>query len=64
MTIIKGAVIPRRENLPTEIEIAFSIVSSLIDKKLLTIRKDMIGDKPYYLWELATAPIVEAEGGT
>lgn len=61
MTILKGGVTPRCENLPAEIEVAFNIVSSLIDKKLLTIRKDMIGDTPYYLWELATVPIIEAE---
>ena len=64
MTIIKGGVTPRCENIPAEIEVAFYIVSSLIDKKLLTIRKDMIGDKSYYLWELADAPIIEMEDGT
>ena len=64
MTILKGGVTPRCENLPTEIEVAFNIVSSLMDKKLLTIRKDMIGDTPYYLWELSTVPIIEAEDGT
>lgn len=63
MTIIKGGVIPRCENLPTEIEVAFNIVSLLIYKKLLTIRKDMIGDTPYYLWELATVPIIEVKDG-
>lgn len=61
MTIIKGGVTPRCENLPAEIEVAFYIVSSLIAKKLLSIRKEMIGEKPCYLWELATEPIIEAE---
>ena len=63
MTIIKGGVTPRCENLPAEIEVAFYIVSTLIDKKLLAIRQDMIGDMPYYLWELATEPIIETEDG-
>lgn len=64
MTILKGGVTPRCENLPVEIEVAFNIVSSLIDKKLLTIRQDMIGDTPYYLWELTAEPIIEEETET
>ena len=55
MTILKGGVIPST-TLPVEIEVAYRIASELQDRKLLKVRKEMIGDKPYYVWEIKTEP--------
>ena len=60
MTIIKGAVTPTSEELPPEIEVAYRIVSELHKKKLLKVRKELLWEKPFYIWEITT----EAEDGT
>ena len=60
MTILKGAVTPISEDLPVEIEVAYGIVSELYRKKLLKVRKELLFEKPFYIWEITT----EAEDGT
>ena len=54
MTILKGSVIPHCESIPTEIEVAYQIVSRLVAKGILKVRKEMIGDITLFLWELKT----------
>lgn len=56
MTIIKGAVTPISEELPVEIEVAYRIVSELHKKKLLKVRKELLFEKPFYIWEITTEP--------
>ena len=58
MIVLRGGVIPVSKEIPVEIEVAYFIVSELRKRKLLKVRKEMIGDKPYYVWEINT----EAEG--
>jgi len=60
MTILKGYVTPISEELPVEIEVAYRIVSELHKKKLLKVRKEVLGGKPLYIWEITT----EAEAET
>ena len=52
MIILKGGYIPHCENIPVEIEVAYGIVSTLQESGLLKVRKNEIGDKQYYVWEL------------
>lgn len=54
MTILKGAVTPISEVLPVEIEVAYRIVSELHKKKLLKVRKELLYEKPFYIWEITT----------
>ena len=54
MTIIKGAVTPTSEEHPVEIEVAYRIVSELHKKKLLKVRKELLCEKPFYIWEITT----------
>ena len=54
MTILKGAVTPMSEELPVEIEVAYRIVSELHKKKLLKVRKEVLCEKPFYIWEITT----------
>ena len=54
MIILKGGYTPHCENIPVEIEVAYGIVSTLQEIGLLKVRKNEIGDKQYYVWELKT----------
>lgn len=54
MTILKGAVTPTCKELPVEIEVAYRIVSALHEKKLLKVRKELLCEKPFYIWEITT----------
>lgn len=57
MIILKGGYTPYYENIPcenipVEIEVAYGIVSTLIERGLLKVRKNEIGYKQHYVWEL------------
>lgn len=56
MTIMKGAVTPISKELPVEIEVAYRIVSALYEKKLLKVKKELLCEKPFYIWEITTEP--------
>lgn len=52
MKTLKGGVFPHVGTIPNEFEVAYQIVSELQRTNVLKIRKEMIGDMPYYIWEL------------
>ena len=54
MTVLKGAVTPESKDLPVEVEVAYRIVCELHKKGLLKVRKEMLCEKPFFLWEIKT----------
>lgn len=52
MKTLKGGVFPHIGTIPNDFEVAYQIVSELQRTNVLKIRKEMIGDMPYYIWEL------------
>ena len=59
MTVLKGGVFPHCENIPVELEVACHIIHELQKRNLLELRKEIIGDKLYVLWELKTETVVK-----
>lgn len=61
MTIMKGEIFPHCKYIPVKVEVACRIIHELQKRNLLELRKEIIEDKLFVIWELKTETIDVAE---